>query len=129
VRLEDIVLLFRQTWFHIDGETGQMVCKCSMMLVIEVRLCVVVIGEWIRLSAEMWVAEIDVVIVVCICGICVELHGEIERVLLVRESGISRYPPSTLLSFRISGRGTLGIVMVVRKIDCTVYRREVCGCV
>lgn len=76
VVFENIVLLLGQSWFHVDSKTGKMVGICSVMLVIEVRLCVVMIGKWIRLSAEMWIAEIDVVIVVCICGKCVKLHGE-----------------------------------------------------
>lgn len=76
VCLEDVVLLLGQTWLHIDSETGEMVCIWSMMLVIEVSLCVVVIGKGIRLAAEVWIAEIDVVIVVCICRKLFEVHGE-----------------------------------------------------
>ena len=34
---------------------------------------------WVRFSAEMWVSEIDVVIVVRICGI-VKLHGDVSMV-------------------------------------------------
>jgi len=31
VRLENIVLLLCQTWFYIDGETGQVVCEGSVL--------------------------------------------------------------------------------------------------
>ena len=78
MRFENVVLLLGQTRLDVYSEAGQMMREMMMlgMVSIHVRVAeVVMIAILHRISTEVWMTQIDVMIVVCICGrVRVELH-------------------------------------------------------